>query len=132
MKRLLNLALITVLGLIAGACTVVTDPSSGSSATTSGSEKTGFLDRQQQIAEFAKVNLERLRNDMAAGQGEYLGSLATLLGVEPSRQPAFFALTRDKFTVLFPHDRITATEMLTVLNREMQADPRFGQRLTLN
>jgi hypothetical protein len=41
-------------------------------------------------------------------------------------------LTRDKFTVLFPHDRITATEMLTVLNREMQADPRFGQRLTLN
>jgi hypothetical protein len=132
MKLLLNAALITVLGFFAGACTVVTDPSSGSSASSGGSEKSGFLDRQQQVAEFANINLERLRNDMAAGQGEYLGSLATLLDVEPSRQPAFFALTQDKFTVLFPNERTTAAEMLATLNREMRADPRFGQRLTLN
>ena len=90
------------------------------------------MNRQQQTAEFAKVNLERLRNDMAAGQGEYLGALATLLDVEPSQRPAFFAFTRDKFTVLFPDDRTTAAEMLATLDRELRADPRFGQRLTLN
>jgi hypothetical protein len=132
MKSLLNVALIATLGLSVGACTVVTDPSSGSSASSGGSSSAGFQDRRQQVTEFASVNLERLKNDMAAGQGEYLGSLATLLEVEPGRQPAFFALTRDKFTVLFPNDRTTATEMLTALNREMRADPRFGQRLTLN
>lgn len=130
MKIFLNMALITVLGLAAGACTVVTDPSSGSSG--GGSQSSGFLDRQQRIAEFASVNLERLRNDMAAGQGEYLGSLAMLLEVGPTRQPEFFAFAQEKFTVLFPSDQTTATEMLTALNREMRADPRFGARLTLN
>lgn len=132
MKALLNVALIAMLGLSVGACTVVTDPSSGSSASSGDSEKSGFLDRQQQITEFAKVNLEHLKSDMAAGQGEYLGSLATLLDVEPSRQPEFFAFTQNKFAVLFPNDRTTVIEMLTVLHREMQADPRFGQRLVLN
>ena len=132
MKLLLNAALITVFGLTAGACTVVTDPSSGSSATTGGSSSTAFMNRQQQTAEFAKVNLERLRNDMAAGRGEYLASLATLLNIESSQQPAFFAFTQDKFVVLFPNDRITAAEMLATLDRELRADPRFGQRLTLN
>lgn len=132
MKHLLNAALIAALGFSGGACTVVTDPSSGSSATTGGSSNTAFMNRQQRTAEFAKVNLERLRSDMAAGQGEYLGSLATLLDVDPSHQPAFFALTQDKFTALFPSERTTAAEMLATLDREMRADPRFGQRLTLN
>jgi len=58
MKRLLNAALIAALGFWVGACTIVTDPSSGSNATTGGSDKSGFLDRQQQIAEFASVNLD--------------------------------------------------------------------------
>lgn len=132
MKLLLNAALITALGLTAGACTVVTDPSSGSSATTGGSSSAAFMNRQQQTAEFARVNLERMRNDMAAGRGEYLASLAALLEIEPSRQPAFFAFTQDKFAVLFPNDRTTATELLATLDRELRADPRFGQRLTLN
>jgi hypothetical protein len=132
MKLLLNAALISALGLTLGACTVVTDPSSGSSATTSGSDSAAFMNRQQQTAEFAKVNLERLRNDMAAGQGEYLASLATLLNIEPSRQPAFFTFTRDRFTVLFPNDRTTAADMLATLDGEMRADPRFGPRLTAN
>ena len=132
MKLLLNFTLIAALGLGLGACTVVTDPSSGSSASSGGSSSTAFMNRQEQTAEFAKVNLERLRNDMAAGRGEYLASLATLLNIEPSRQPAFFAFTQDKFAVLFPNDRTTAAEMLTILDRELRADPRFGQRLTLN
>ena len=131
MKFLLNITVIAALGLSAGACTVVTDPSSGSSASSGGSSSAAFMNRQEQTAEFAKVNLERLRNDMA-GRGEYLASLATLLNIEPGQQPAFFAFTQDKFAVLFPTDRITAAEMLATLKRELRADPRFGQRLTLN
>lgn len=132
MKLLLNFTLIAALGLGLGACTVVTDPSSGSSATTGGSGGAAFMSRPQQTAEFARVNLERLRSDMAAGQGEYLGALATLLDIEPGQRPTFFAFTRDKFTVLFPDERTTAAEMLATLDRELRADPRFGQRLTLN
>ena len=130
MKLLLNAALIAILGLGAAACTIVTDPSSGSS--TASSSNVAFMSRQQQIAEFASVNLERIKQDMSAGQGEYLASLATLLGVEPGRQPEFFTFTQEKFTVLFPNDQTTAAQMLVTLNQQMQADPRFGQRLVLN
>ena len=131
MKLLLNAALIAALGLTAGACTIVTDPSSGSSAAGS-SDQAGFLNRQQQIAEFAHANLDRLKTDMAAGQGEYLSSLATLMAIAPDDQPTFFAIVQQKFTVLFPNDRTTATEMLTALNQQLHADPYFGQRLALN
>lgn len=132
MKTLLNATLIAALGLSVGACTIVTDPSSGSSASSAGSSSAGFMNRQQQIAEFAKVNLERLKQDMAAGRGEYLASLATLMGIEPQRQPEFFAFTQNKFTTLFPNYQTTAADMLATLNRELSADPRFGQRLALN
>ena len=131
MKTLLNTALITALSFSIGACTIVTDPSSGSSASSGGSSSAGFMNRQQQMTEFAKANLERLKQDMAAGQGEYLASLATLLDIEPQRQPEFFALTQSRFTALFPHQQTTATEMLAALDRELRADPRFGQRLAL-
>ncbi len=132
MKLLPSIALTAALGLSASACTVSIDPSSGSSATTGGSSSAVFMNRQEQTAEFARVNLEALRNDMATGQGEYLRALAVLLMVEARHQPAFFALTRDKFNVLFPSDSTTAAEMLVALQRELRTDPRFGQRLTLN
>jgi hypothetical protein len=126
------IALVIALGLGNSACTVLIDPSSGSSATTAGSNNSAFMNRQQQAVEFAKVNLQRLKQDMAAGQGEYLGSLATLLGIAPNRRPEFFAFTQQKFMALFPNDHTTADEMLTALSREMRIDPRFGSYLALN
>ncbi len=132
MKSVLKFALIAALTLGSGACTVVTDPSGGTSATTGGSSSAVFMNRQEQIAAFTQTHLERLKQDMAAGQGEHLASLATLMGIEPSRQPDFFALTQNHFTDLFPNDRTTAPELLATLDRVMLADPRFGQRLALN
>ncbi|MBL8251328.1 MAG: DUF3015 family protein [Candidatus Competibacter sp.] len=135
MRPLLNAALTAALGFAVGACTIVSDPSSGASAASSGSSGSGaasFKSRQERTVEFAKANLERLRNDMAAGEGEYLHSLAALLAIEPSRRPAFFELARDKFDALFPSERTGAAEMLATLQRELRADPRFGPRLSLN
>jgi hypothetical protein len=128
MRPFMNIALITALGLATMACTVVTDPSSGSSG---GSNSTSFMDRQQQITEFARANLDHLRSDMAAGQGEYLDSLVSLMGVAPDHQSAFRTLTRERFTALFPSENTTATEMLATLNREMQTDPSLAQRVAV-
>lgn len=132
MKSVPHLALIAALALGASACTVVTDPSGGTSATTGGSSSAVFMNRQEQVAAFTQTHLERLKQDMAAGQGEHLASLATLLGIEPSRQSDFFDLTQRQFTELFPSDRTTATELLAALDRALLADPRFGQRLALH
>lgn len=126
--------LVAALGLSVSACTVAIDPSSGASAASSGGSRSAvFLNRQERTAAFARANLERLRSDMAAGQGEHLSALAELLQIDAARQPAFFALTRTQFETLFPSERTTAAEMLTALDRVLQADPRFaGQRLSLN
>lgn len=133
MATSLNIALIAALGLGVGACTIVTDPSSGSSAALSGgSSSAALMDRRQQIAEFAKTNLDRLKQDMAAGRGEYLASLAMLLEIPPNLQPEFFALTQERFSALFPDEQTTAAAMLATLDRELHADPRFAQRLALN
>ena len=129
MKLLMNVALIAALSLSAGACTVVTDPSSGSSGGSSSSST--LMNRQEQVAAFTAANLERIKQDMATGQGEYLASLASLLGVEAAQQPAFFAFTQSKFPVLFPHSDTSAAQMLTSLEREMRAQPDFAQRLAL-
>ncbi|MBL8259534.1 MAG: DUF3015 family protein [Candidatus Competibacteraceae bacterium] len=135
MKPLLNAALTAALGFALGACTIVSDPSSGASAASSGSSGSGAAaskNRQDRTVEFAKLNLERLRGDMAAGGGEYLSSLATLMAIEPTRQPAFFKMAQAKFSALFPSERTSAVEMLATLEREWRADPRFGPRLSAN
>ena len=129
MKVLMNVALIAALGVTATACTVVTDPSSASSA--GGSSSSALMNRQEQVAAFTAANLERIKQDMAAGQGEYLASLASLLGIEAAQQPAFFAFTQSKFPLLFPNSNTSAADLLASLEREMQAQPSFGQRVAL-
>ena len=62
---------------------------------------------------------------MALGRGEYLASLATLLGVPESQQAEFFAFTKENFSSLVSSDQVTPDEMLEALNRELAACPQF-------
>jgi len=100
----------------------------GSSSLTSD----GLLKQDHKIQEFARANFEKLKEDMALGQGEYLASLAALMGVEKARQAEFFAFTKEKFPSVFSSDQITSNEMLATLNRELLADPRFNKLVAHN
>jgi len=127
---------VTALGIVLSSCTVVTDPSS-SSRSTGNDEKSSFtndgvLKQDRKIQEFATVNFIKLKDDMALGQGEYLVSLATLLGINKSQQSEFFAFTKEKFPILFSSEQVTPTEMLASLNRELALDPRFSKRVAHN
>lgn len=126
-------ALLSALLLGAGACTVI-DPSSSSrsSGSTTPDGKSAAIDPETRVARFVEDNLDRLKQDMAVGRGEYLASLATLMQVEPARQADFFAFTQQRFPALFPSAGTSAKEMLTSLKGEMRTDPRFAQRVALN
>ncbi len=130
-----RLFFVMALGLTLSACTV-TDPSSSSRSTggdgSSSLTSDGLLKQDHKIQEFARVNFEKLKEDMALGQGEYLASLAALMGVEKARQAEFFAFTKEKFPSVFSSDQITSTEMLATLNRELLADPRFNKLVAHN
>ena len=74
-----------------------------------------MLQQQRKIQFFAEANFSRLKEDMAAGQGEYLTSLATLMEVPHNDRQDFFDLTKSNFQALFPSDHTTSEEMLSAL-----------------
>lgn len=121
---------ILAVGWSVASCTVVTDPTKASSdfsSSSSGgsSKKDGALQENKKLSDFATVNFARLKKDIAAGKGEHLSAFAVLLHVPPEQQPAFFAFTQEKFPVLCPSEKVTATEMIAALSRELATHPRF-------
>jgi hypothetical protein len=49
---------------------------------------------------FVVSTFENLSQDMARGQGEYLASLVTMMGIPIQDQPAFFSLAQDRYRTL--------------------------------
>ena len=95
MKHVTVWAIIPMLMLLASGCTLkatfkqTTDTTSNITGTTSGHawwSEDGLLVPEHKTIAFTKYNEANLEQDMARGQGEYVTSLATLLGV--STRPA--------------------------------------------
>ena len=72
---------------------------------------------------FVASNIRDLSREMAAGQGEYVTSLASLLGCSEATVPAFGKFTQTRYGVLFPKQDIAPTAMLKTLKQEMAKDP---------
>ena len=72
------------------------------SSTTPGAWFTqdGLLRPEQKIAAFTAYNQTNLEQDLARGQGEYLTSLGSLLGVPEDRQTAFQSTAQDAYGTL--------------------------------
>ena len=87
----------------------------------------GRLTQSEQANLFAKLNFDNLSQEMAQGGGEHLASLATLLGVPAEQQPAFFAMTQEKYATLVQSGETTPAAMLTALHEAMAADPVLAQ-----
>jgi hypothetical protein len=131
--------MIAVLGVltIVCACAVTTQTTESSSNTvqnstevtsnftssTSPGADSGASAKNEQALAFSRVQLERIKTDMAVGGGEHLSSLATLLGVPSHNQPEFFALTKANFSALFSSDPTTAEELLARLDDQLDAHP---------
>jgi hypothetical protein len=92
------------------------------SSTSPGANSSKSSEKEQALA-FSKVDLERIKTDMAMGGGEHLTSLATLLGVPAHNQQEFFALTKANFSTLFNSEQTTAEELLARLEDELRANP---------
>ena len=71
---------------------------------------------------FASQNLDHLAAEMARGQGERLDAFAHLIEVQSEHLAELRSLAQDRFEVLFPHDEVTAGEMLRALARLMAED----------
>jgi len=100
-----------------------TDASSKFTSSTSPGSDSSDSAKKEQALVFSKMNLERIKTDMAVGGGEHLTSLATLLEIPAYNQQEFFTLTKSNFSTLFSSEQTTAEELLARLDDELNANP---------
>jgi endonuclease/exonuclease/phosphatase (EEP) superfamily protein YafD len=99
----------------------------GISFGTSGCTNDGVIVQNEQVNVFAQANFDSLAQEMAQGRGEHLASLATLLGVPAEQQPAFFAMTQEKYTTLISSGEATPVAMLVALHNAMGVHPTLAK-----
>jgi hypothetical protein len=116
--------------LVVSACTFrgttkeTTDTIRNTTISTSGKTwltEDGLVKNGQEAAAFADLNFENVKQDMAVGQGEYLGSLAALLGVPEDYHGDFFTVAQQSYPTLTRQDQATPKEFLSELNKTMAA-----------
>jgi len=85
----------------------------------------GMVEQREKVNLFAGVAYENLRQEAAAGKGEYVASLAALYQVPLEKHRAFEQLLQRKhselFTASLAEDRSAHLNMVRVLDRELKA-----------
>ncbi|MGQ0696396.1 MAG: DUF3015 family protein [Nitrospiraceae bacterium] len=71
---------------------------------------------------FTELNFENLKQDMAAGSGEYLASLSELLGVPERVQEEFFSIAQGRAQDLLQSEQIRPEDFLTALMQDLPTD----------
>jgi hypothetical protein len=108
MRRGLHCFLLASASLVLGitGCTLkatikqTTDTTSNITGTTSGAawwNEDGQIKPDFKTTAFVTFNQANLNQDLAAGRGEYLGSVSRLLGIPTDRQPAFFSAVQASY-----------------------------------
>ena len=127
--RGIGLCLIAV-SLVMQACGVTkasTDTTLNFTSSTSPNDmfsSDGMVLKEQKIKLFAGATYENLRQEAAAGGGQYVSALASLYGVSPERQAEFGQVLQSKhadlFTAGIEEDRTAPLKLVSALNRELE------------
>ena len=122
--RLSTLICMTALLMFAAGCTLkgtineTTDTTSNVTGTTSGRtwfNEDGLLHPEHKLTAFTAFNQTNVEQDLARGQGEYVASLSTLLGLPNDQQAAFHAKAQRAFETLITSDHEARLQQLRTL-----------------
>ncbi|WNM58856.1 DUF3015 domain-containing protein [Candidatus Nitrospira allomarina] len=102
----------------------------GISSGTSGCTNDGKIFASEKVNVFAAVNFDNLAQEMAQGEGEHLTSLATLMGIPVVQQPAFFAMTQEKYTTLVQEGETSPKAVVKAIHEAMVDHPVLAQVTT--
>ncbi len=93
----------------------------GISSGTSGCTQDGAVKMVRATEVFVDVNFDSLRREMAAGNGEYVNTLASMLGATDTTSMVRFFQT--EYQSLFPQAGTTSAEMLQTLAQKLSVHP---------
>lgn len=121
---------ILAIGLLLGGCTIkatldqTTDTTTNVTGTTSSVHgwvtEDGILKPEYKPVAFVTANRVNVQQDVAAGHGEYLTSLGTLLGVPPNRQAAYGTAVQARFARDLADPAATPETWLAALQESAQ------------
>lgn len=103
----------------------------GISSGTSGCTNDGQVWASEKTNVFAAINFDNLAQDMAQGRGEHLSSLATLMGIPAEQQPAFFAMTQERYAFFVQAGESSPSAMVKALNDAVATQPKLA-KISLN
>ena len=136
-RRVLTTCAVIVIGLNLAACnttkaTIDTTVNFFSSTTPNDLfTADGLVRQEQKINLFAGVAYENLRQEAAAGSGQYVTSLATLYGVPEAQHDAFGKVLQQRHGELFAadlrEDNRAHLKMVSVLNQVLTQEPALRQ-----
>jgi len=69
--------------------------------------------------------MDEFSEDVARGHGDAMNAVAVMIGVEPQDRDTFAQAMHENFTVIFPHEDVTADEALNAINTVMKNDERL-------
>jgi hypothetical protein len=95
----------------------------GISSGTSGCTEDGAGKLARATEVFADVNLASLRQEMAAGQGEYVTAFASLLGASEATRPQMVRFFQTEYQTLFPSAETSSGDMLKTLSEKLASHP---------
>jgi hypothetical protein len=95
----------------------------GISSGTSGCTEDGAVKIARATEVFVDVNLDSLRREIAAGEGEYVNTLASLLGASEITRPEMVRFLHSEYQALFPAADTTSMEVLNNLAQKLAGHP---------
>jgi hypothetical protein len=75
----------------------------------------GLLKADYKVVAFAAYDRSNLEQDLARGEGEYLASLGSMLGVQEDVRSTFEAAAQQRFEAMVPRDRMIQVKQLRAL-----------------
>jgi hypothetical protein len=64
---------------------------------------------------------------MSRGQGETLAGLSEVMGIAQADKPAFYALTKKHFDLIYPNELVTSDQVMDSLVVVLKSDPALSK-----
>ena len=91
----------------------------GISSGTLGCNQPAEWASNEQLNNFVADNMDNLAKDAAMGQGEYVDTLAVLMGVSSSRQLEFSQMLQENFSNIFTEASVSHLDVIENIARLM-------------
>ncbi|HUL12803.1 MAG TPA: DUF3015 family protein [Methylococcaceae bacterium] len=76
---------------------------------------------------YISANMTKLAEDMSRGQGETLAGLSEVMGIAQADKPAFYALTKKHFDLIYPNELVTSDQVMDSLVVVLKSDPALSK-----